>query len=105
MFVIRIFWDLLLSDQKCSLAGKYLTVFDKAVVYFESCARHHVFIDGNKRTAIALAARFLFLNGYELKATNRTLENFVLDAVVKRYDISVIAVWFKEHSKGDIKKR
>lgn len=77
----------------------YPTVFDKAAVYFESCARHHVFIDGNKRTAIALAARFLYINGYELKIANPLLEKFVLGAVVKKYDLSIIASWLKKHSK------
>ncbi len=77
----------------------YSTIFDKAAVYFESCARHHAFIDGNKRTAVAIAARFLYSNGYFLKTTNRVLEDFVLNAVVEKYDIGKIASWFKEYSK------
>lgn len=86
---------------KMQFAGKdlYLTVFDKAAAYFESIAFNHPFIDGNKRTAIALAARFLFLNGYELKTTNTTLETFVLNAVVHKYKLPVIAQWFKKHSR------
>lgn len=75
------------------------TVFEKAAVYFESCARHHVFTDGNKRTAIAIAARFLFINGYNLRATNKDVEKFVIVAVVKKYDIKTIAFWFEKNSK------
>lgn len=86
---------------KMQFGGKdlYPTLFEKAGVYFDSCARHHAFVDGNKRTAITIAAHFLFLNGYELAATNRGLEYFVLEAVVKKYAISKIASWLKKHSK------
>lgn len=86
---------------KMQMGGKdlYSTIFDKAAVYFDSCARHHTFVDGNKRTAMALAARFLYINGYSLRTTNKILENFVLDAVVKKYDIDKLAKWFKKHSK------
>jgi len=81
--------------------GKELhsTVFEKAAVYFESTALFHPFIDGNKRTAVALAARFLYLNGYSMTATNPVLEKFALDAVVKKYELKQIAGWFKKHSK------
>lgn len=91
----------IIERPKMQFGGRdfYAAVFDKAAVYFESCARHHAFIDGNKRTAVALAARFLYHNGYVLKTTNKVLEGFVLNAVVKKYDISRIAVWFKKHSK------
>jgi len=86
---------------KMQFSGKdlYPTVFDKAAAYFESIAFDHPFTDGNKRTAITLAARFLFLNGYELKTTNKALETFVLDAVVQKRKLDTIAKWFKKHSK------
>ena len=86
---------------KAIFAGKdlYPTVFDKAVAYFESVAFFHPFIDGNKRTAVAIATRFLFLNGYILVASNPVLEKFVLDAVVKKYELKKISDWFKKHSK------
>lgn len=91
----------MLERPKMQFGGKdlYPTLFDKAAAYFESCAMHHAFVDGNKRTAIALAARFLFLNGYDLSARNKTLEAFVLRAVTKRLPLPVIALWLKQHSK------
>lgn len=86
---------------KMQFGGKelYPSLFDKAAAYFESCALHHVFIDGNKRTAIALAARFLFLNGYELIVSNKKMETFVLDVVTKKYPLAEISVWLKKHVK------
>lgn len=89
------------SRPRTSFGGKefYVTIFEKAAAYFESIALFYPFIDGNKRTAIAIAARFLFLNGYSLEVPNSVLEKFVLDAVVKKYKIERIATWFKKHSK------
>ena len=92
---------LLAERPKMQFGGKelYPTIFDKAAAYFESCAWHHPFVDGNKRTAIALAARFLSLNGYSLKTTNRALEIFVFNAVIKKYDLATLAAWLRKHSK------
>lgn len=91
----------MLGRPKMSFGGKelYPGIFDKAAAYFESCAMNHAFIDGNKRTAIALAARFLYLNNYEVVVSNKNMETFVLNAVVKKYDLHKVAVWFKKYSK------
>lgn len=82
----------------------YPGVFRKAAAYFESCAHHHIFLDGNKRTAIAIAGRFLFLNGRELKASNEEMEQFVLEAVREKFEIDTIADWLEKRSRK-LKKR
>lgn len=89
---------------KMSFSGKdlYPTIFEKAAVYFESCAFHHAFIDGNKRTAIALSSRFLYLNGYNLITTNQVLEKFVLKAVNEKFSLNKISVWLEKHSKKQV---
>ena len=86
---------------KSAFGGKefYPSLFEKAAAYFDSCARHHAFLDGNKRTAIAIAARFLFINGWDLSASNSALEQFVLVAVVEKYTIEQVANWLEKHSK------
>lgn len=86
---------------KTKLYGKqqFPGVFMKAAVYLDSLAHGHVFIDGNKRTALATSARFLHLNGYVLTATNIQFENFILKVVKEKLDLEVLADWFKEHSK------
>jgi len=38
-------------------------------VYLESIAKYHPFVDGNKRTAIAAALRFLNLKSYKLRCS------------------------------------
>ncbi len=45
------------------------TVFELAASYAFGLARNHPFIDGNKRTAFAVSAVFLQLNGQRLAAS------------------------------------
>ena len=77
----------------------YAGIFMKAAAYLESLVHYHVFIDGNKRTGIAVAARFFSLNGFELIATNREIEDFVLRVATHKPPIKEIAVWLKAHAK------
>lgn len=91
----------IIEKPKARFGGKelYEGIYQKAAVYLESLARYHIFIDGNKRIGIGASARFLFLNGFELTATNKEVENFVLEVVIKKLDLGTIAAWFKKHSK------
>lgn len=91
----------LIERPKSSFGGKemFLTVHEKAAVYLESIAKYHVFLDGNKRTAIVTAARFLFLNGYKLTASNKEVEVFVLRVATEKLPIEDIAEWFKCHAE------
>jgi|SRR3989344_5416388 len=80
-------------------AEMYPSIYDKAAVYLHSLCQYHVFIDGNKRTSIAVGARFLFLNGYEFMASNKELEEFILKVVVDKLSLKIIASWFENYSK------
>lgn len=86
---------------KMAMFGKeqFADIFSKAAVYLDSISKHHVFTDGNKRSSVAVAARFLHANGFELKASNKALEKFVVEVVVKKYDIDVIATWLRKNAK------
>ncbi len=75
------------------------TVFDKAAAYFEAIARYHVFVDGNKRTAVAAAARFLYLNSFELTASNRDVEDFTLRVIEKKLEVKTVSAWLERHAK------
>jgi len=91
----------LVERPKMSFGGKelYLDIFAKAAVYFTACAYHHIFMDGNKRTAVSIAIRFLFQNGWEFETSNKELENFAVKAVENKFEIDTIADWFQKHSK------
>ena len=92
----------LVERPKASFDGKEQssTIFEKAAVYLESLATYHVFVDGNKRTALAASARFLFLNGYTLNAPNKDAEIFVLKVATEKLEIKEITEWFKRHAKA-----
>lgn len=91
----------IIEKPKARFGGKelYKGIFMKTAVYLEAFVNYHVFIDGNKRTGIAAAARFLFLNGLELKATNNEVERFVLKVTTSKLKLNTISFWFKKHSK------
>ncbi len=96
----------ILEKSRMTFDGKelYKGVFEKAAAYFESFAKYHVFVDGNKRTAVAVSARFLFLNSLELTATNKEVEKFTLKIVTKKLDVKAITGWLEKHSQ-EIKKK
>jgi len=79
-------------------AEQFRDVFTKAAVYLESIATYHVFLDGNKRAGLTVAAVFLFLNGYELKLPTKESEEFMVAAAQRHKTLDVIAAWLKDHS-------
>ena len=56
-----------LSRPQNVFAYEDATIFDLAATYAEAIAHNHPFVDGNKRTAFAVAGLFLEVNGYEIK--------------------------------------
>jgi death-on-curing protein len=70
---------------------------DLAAAYAVGIARNHAFIDGNKRTAIVVAAGvFLPLNGYELTATNEEIVRVMLAVADGSLLEDQLAAWFRE---------
>ena len=91
----------LIERPKIQLSGieQYPNIFTKAAVYFDSLINYHVFIDGNKRTGVVSTARFLYINGYKLTATNREVEQFAIEIAIKRPGLEIIEAWLKKHSE------
>lgn len=85
---------------KAKFYGKilYADVFAKAAIYLESLACYHVFIDGNKRTALVACARFLHLNGFDLEVSNKAAEKFMIRAATRKLAIERIGQWLKDNS-------
>ena len=90
-----------LERPKTVLGGQEMfpTLFLKAAALTETIARNHPFVDGNKRTALFSAVRFLFINGHEFVATNLEAEEFPIIVEKTRPPISEIAKWFKSHCR------
>ncbi len=77
----------------------YKNIFQKAAIFLEALANYHVFVDGNKRTAFAATARFLFLNGYEVEVTNAETEITMVKVATKEKGLEEIETWLRENSK------
>lgn len=71
----------------------------KQLLIIHSIAMSHPFVGGNKRTAITVAARFLFLNKHQLQARTGNLERFMIKVVKDKLEIKEIAKWLKTNSK------
>jgi death-on-curing protein len=70
---------------------------DLAAAYAVGIARNHAFIDGNKRTAIVVAAGvFLPLNGYELAASNQDIVRVMLAVADGSLPEDQLAARFRE---------
>ena len=50
------------------VCDEHVSLFELSASYSYGLASNHPFIDGNKRTALAISAIFLELNGYTLDA-------------------------------------
>jgi len=79
---------------------QFPTPFIKAAVYLESIATYHVFIDGNKRTALTVAHLFLVANGFKVSALPiENSEQFILAVAQNQKTLAEIAAWLETNSK------
>jgi death on curing protein len=75
---------------------QFPTLVDKAAALLHSLAYHHLFVDGNKRTAVRAVALFLDLNGYILTWNYTSEYPFILEVAQGRHDVSDIALWLAQ---------
>ena len=74
-------------------------LFEMAAAHLYHVARNHPFVDGNKRTALATALVFLWLNGFSLHADEDTLTDMVVRVATDEVTKAEAAVFLKAHSK------
>jgi len=86
---------------KATFGGKdlYPTIFEKGAALIQSLILNHPFDDGNKRTAITAAARFFYINGYQLELSLKKSIQFALDIDSQKLSFEEIVSWFKKHAK------
>lgn len=90
-----------LARPQASFGGEdlYPTIFDKAASLFHSLIFNHAFVDGNKRTTMTTTARFLYINGYELKVNDKELIDFPLKVENEHLSLEEIKKWLEKHIK------
>lgn len=72
---------------------QFPTLVDKAAAYLHSIAHHHVFIDGNKRTAVRAVELFLSRNGYRAIWDKAGEYPFVLEIAQGKHEVEAVASW------------
>jgi len=77
----------------------YPTLMDKVAALLHSLAAHHLFFDGNKRTATAVTLRFLDENGLEPTWNAGEIYQYVLEIAQNKHDVPDIAQWLAEHTR------
>lgn len=76
----------------------YPTIFDKAAALLHSLAYHHLFADGNKRTATRATVRFLQENGLDVTWTEADAYQYILEIAQGLHDVPAIAEWLQNHT-------
>jgi death-on-curing protein len=77
----------------------YPTLLDKAAALMHSLAAHHLFYDGNKRTATRATQIFLERNGVQSTWDAKTVYDFVLEIAQNKHDVPAIAAWLADHTQ------
>ena len=86
-----------LAMPSSTFEGEFLhrDLFEQAAAYAFHICQNHPFVDGNKRTALATALVFLFLNGIELHDTKEELYYLMMKVAKGKAPKSEIAAKFR----------
>ncbi|RGW77848.1 type II toxin-antitoxin system death-on-curing family toxin [Lactobacillus amylovorus] len=96
--------DIITEQPKQVLFGHelYPNIWLKAAFILQKITKKHIFVDGNKRTALVATSFFLQQNGYSLIFTDDEAFKFIL-AVTNSEDseknMKYAADWLKMHCK------
>lgn len=89
-----------LAAPQASFGGQYLMdLFEMASAYITAIARHHPFLDANKRCAAGSALAFLSINGYRIEESrDEELADLLLDYLNKIVTKEDLAQYFRDRS-------
>ncbi|OCQ94380.1 death-on-curing protein [Oscillatoriales cyanobacterium USR001] len=73
-------------------------IFDLAAAYGYGLAKNHPFIDGNKRTAFAVMATFLLVNGYLLEVPEMEVVQMMERLATDQETQESLAQWLRQNS-------
>ena len=80
--------------------GYYDDVIAEAAAMWESLSQNHPFVDGNKRTSIAVTAAFLRINGYRLAFDDLDAYEFLIALYeTNRMQFEALERWLREHAE------
>lgn len=80
--------------------GYYESLIEEAAALLESLANNYPFVDGNKRTALAVTDTFLRLNGYFIDCDSReAYDFFMLLFETNSFRFAQLIPWLEEKVK------
>ena len=90
-----------LGAVSATFGGRFLhqSLFEMASAYLFYLAQNHPFVDGNKRTALASALAFLWMNDLEVEADDDALTDLVLSVAEGQTTKAEIAVFQQNHAQ------
>ncbi len=77
----------------------YPTLLQKTAALWHSMTMNHPFLDGNKRTAFATVSRFLYLNGYQITASQDEIVRICISVDNDGLKLSEIVSWLEKNTK------
>ncbi len=81
--------------------GYYRDVIEEAAALLESLSQNHPFIDGNKRTAITVAAGLLRVNGCHLEFDDLEAFRFLTQLYESgQFRFDRLEPWLRSHTKS-----
>lgn len=92
--------DSALSQPRQSAFGEdiYPDTPSKAAAYAYSISENQPFLDGNKRTATAVALTFLRLNQFDFKANEHQVYETIMKLANKQISKDTLIEWFRKKS-------
>jgi death on curing protein len=78
---------------------QFPTIIDKAATLLHSVAYHHLFSDGNKRTAQGAVILFLEANGYQITWQPHDAMEFILEIAQGKHKVEAVSQWLATHTQ------
>lgn len=79
--------------------GHYEDEIAQAAALWESLTQNHPFVDGNKRTAFAVAYTFLVINDVRITADPENVHRFIIDGLeAGDFRFDRIEKWLRENT-------
>ncbi len=79
----------------------YPTLMDKAAALLHALAAHHLFFDGNKRSAARVVVAFLERNGCRPTWTPEEGYTFILEIAQNKHDVEAVSAWLAAHTTAN----
>ncbi len=81
-------------------SGSFRDVIEQAAALLESLSQNHPFVDGNKRTAVVVAAAFLGINGFRLDFDDLEAYQFLIQLYESnQFRLERLEPWLRKHAQ------